>query len=128
MEGFKHKLSFEGGIARVYYFGKVVNQDIKDAHRDLRDRTEFYDSNSLIINLMDCCLEKVEVPGLVHVIAADLGASFSVKKLKVAFILQSNINMERTSEYINKSFMLLTPWEWRHFLTEEAALEWFAES
>lgn len=122
-----YSVSFDGNVARLDYTGDVSNDDIKDAHRELSSYDQFYHCRSLIINLLKCSLKHVDVPRLLPVVATDLGASRSVIKLKVAFIVECTVNMERTSEYINKSHKL-SPWEWRHFYCEENAQEWFAES
>lgn len=128
MQEKKYQLSVDNDVARIVYAGEIHNKDIENAHMDLRNDDSFLHCKALIIDLLNCTLEKVDVNGLLAVNATDLGASFAVTKLKVGFIVQCNINMERTSEFINKSIKLLSPWEWRHFQSEENALQWFGES
>lgn len=120
-----YNITFEDSTARIDYVGEITNEDIHKAHSKLSSYSEFYQVKFLIINVADCKLDRVAVPGLLPAIAIDLGASLSVKSLKVAFVLDSFVNMERTSEYINKSNSLLSPWEWRHFSSEEHAKKWF---
>ncbi|MEX0323863.1 MAG: hypothetical protein AB3N63_17015 [Puniceicoccaceae bacterium] len=123
-----YTLSFDGDIGRIRYFGQIHNEDIKKAHSELRDHVSFFQCKGLIIDLLDCNLEKVNVPGLLSVNVTDLGASLSVMSLRVAFVANSDLNMKRTSDFIIKSMKLMSPWEWRQFQSEENALEWFEEA
>ena len=118
-----YTISYQADTARVDYAGETTVEEIKDAHSEISEDMRFYECHHLILDVRDCNLSGVSVPELSSVVVSDLWASRRNKSLKVAFLIQSLVNMERTSEFINES--RISPWEWRQFESEERAMDWF---
>lgn len=117
-----YTINYSEKTARVVYTGETTVDEIRSAHFDLSGDERFYDCKNLILDVSNCNLEAVSVPNLITVIATDLGASKTLPSLKVAFLVKSYVNMEKTSEYINSSRN--SPWQFRLFENEEHASEW----
>ena len=118
-----YSISYRDNTARVDYTGANTVEEILQAHTDLAESEEFYECRNLVLDVSKCDLSGVSVADLFEVVASDLWTSRKIKSLKVAFLVQSFVNMEKTSEFINES--KVSPWEWRLFESEDRALAWF---
>ena len=112
-------ISYAGKTARLDDSEEANEEEIKNARFALNGNDRFYDCKNLIIDVTKCSLEHIQVTKLLVVVATDLGASRIVKSLIVAFLVQSLVNMERVSEYININKKNHSPWEMRLFESEE---------
>lgn len=111
-------------MARVDYFGDIVNSDIESARSDLNNDERFYSCNNLILDVSQCNLRQVNVPNLIVVVAVDLGASMSNKHLKVPMIANDPVNVAKVSEYIATS--CVSPWEYEIFASVNDASAWLS--
>ena len=59
----KYKVTWENKLVCVDYCGEIEIKDIEDAHFELNGDERFYDCNYLILNITNCNLDKVSVPG-----------------------------------------------------------------
>ena len=118
----KFSVTWSKGLVRVDYFGEITNEDIQRAHFKLNGDKRFYGCRSLILDVTQCSLEKVNVPELVLVIATDLGASETIKSMKVAMIVNDPVNVERVSDYIERS--KISPWLYKLFHSVSDAKQW----
>ena len=118
----KFSVSWSERLARVDYFGEITNEDIQRAHFKLNGDRRFYNCQRLILDVTECSLAKVNVPKLVLVIATDLGASKTIKSMKVAMIANDPDNIEKVSDYIEKS--RISPWVYKLFHSVSDARSW----
>ena len=106
------------------YSGEIENQDILKAHDELNKDERFYNCRQLILNITGCNLEKVSVPGLISVVAHELGAAHTNKSLKVAMIADNPVSIDRAGNYISLFEFYESPWEFRIFNSIDEASEW----
>ena len=108
----------------VDYFGEIDNNDIESAHFALNGDARFYDCHSLVLDISKCNMDRVEVDGLMRVIATDLGASQTTATLKVAMIAVDAQNIEKASRYIGQCREYDYPWHFQIFGSRGAAQRW----
>ena len=119
-----YSIQWEGNSVRVNYFGTIDNTDIENAHFSLNGDARFYDCRSLVLNLLECNMDDVDVDGLITIIATDLGAAETIKSLKVAMIADAPQNTEKASRYIDQCRRYGYPWDFELFSSMDAAHEW----
>ena len=118
----KYSVSYNGKEARIQYFGDITEEDVKQAHFDLSGDERFYDCQHLVLDVTDCSLKRISVDKLGIVIATDLGASKTIRSMKVAFIANTSTNIAKTSEFIKRSN--LSPWTMKVLKSYDDASEW----
>ncbi|MDJ0880416.1 MAG: hypothetical protein QNJ56_02100 [Gammaproteobacteria bacterium] len=109
---------------RVDYFGEINNKDIESAHYSLNGDERFYECKSLILDISKCNMDKVFVDDLITIIGTDLGASETIKSLKVAMIAVEEQNKHKASRYISKCRNFGYPWDFELFESSYAAQAW----
>lgn len=119
-----YSILWEEKSVRVNYFGRIDNKQIESAHFSLNGDARFYDCQSLVLDISDCNMDKVDVEGLLGIIATDLGASNTLSSLKVAMIAGAAQNTEKASRYIDLCRQCGYPWDFRLFNSLGAAREW----
>ena len=118
----KYSVSWSKGLARVDYFGEISNEDIESAHFELNGDRRFYDCRKLILDVTKCSLAKVKVSELTVVIATDLGASETIRSMRVAMIANDSTNTKKVSDYIARNE--ISPWKFKLFHSTSDAKEW----
>lgn len=106
----------------IDYFGAIDNKDIESAHFALNGDERFYECRSLILDISKCNMDQVVVDDLLRVVGTDLGASATIKTLKVAMIAVHPQNIHKASLYIESC--QISPWEFRLFNSMNEAREW----
>ena len=69
-------------------------------------------------------MDDVVVDDLLEVIATDLGASETIKFLKVAMIAKTTQNSEKASYYIDQCREYGFPWDFKLFNSRDTARAW----
>ena len=119
-----YSIIWEGRSVHVNYFGEINNQEIESAHFSLNGDARFYDCQSLVLDISECNMDDVDVDELLTIIATDLGASETIKDLKVAMIAVSTQNVEKASRYIDQCRRYGFPWDFKLFNSLDTAREW----
>ena len=109
---------------RVDYFGEIDNKDIESAHNELHGDGRFYNRRHLILDITKCNMEKVSESELTKVVAADLGASKTIKSLKVAMIANDPHSIEKVINYISQLRLHKSPWDFEIFNSINDANAW----
>jgi hypothetical protein len=117
-------IRWEERSVRVDYYGRINNQEIEKAHFSLNGDARFYDCKSLILDISRCNMDEVLVDGLINVVATDLGASETLRYLKVAMIAVCADNIAKASRYIEWCRSCGYPWQFELFASEIVAREW----
>ncbi len=110
--------------ARVNYSGAISNKDIESAHYSLNGDERFYDCHSLILDISKCNMDEVSIDDLLPVIGTDLGASETIKSLKVAMIAVEQQNKDKASRYMAMCRNFGYPWEFELFESINVAQAW----
>ncbi len=121
----KYSITWEDKLVRVDYSNDIENKDIESAHFKLSGDDRFYDCRFLILNILNCNLDKVSVKDLFLVIATDIGVSKTNSSLKVAMIATNPISIEKASNYIDHFRRVNSPWEFKILPSVNDAQEWF---
>jgi len=108
----------------IDYFGEINNKVIESAHFALNGDERFYECQSLILDISHCNMDKVSVDGLISIIGTDLGASETIKSLKVAMIAVEKQNKDKAGQYISICRKSGYPWEFKLFDTISTAQAW----
>ena len=120
----KYSVRWSQKSVQVEYSGDIDNKDIESAHFEMNGDARFYDCRSLILDITNCNMEKVSVPGLILVVATDLGASRTNKSLKVAMIANGPSSIKKASDYISQFQAVDSPWYFKIFDSVNDANEW----
>ncbi|MBX2849069.1 MAG: hypothetical protein KTR16_12160 [Acidiferrobacterales bacterium] len=119
-----YDILWQGKIAHVKYTGSVSNEDIEGAHFKLNGDGRFYDCKGLILDISDCNASPISVPDLTVVIATDLGASATIKTLKVAMVSNELEGQTKVSQYILRNREYNSPWDMKLFENADDAFSW----
>lgn len=99
----------------VDYFDEIDNDEIEFVHYTLAEDVRFANCRSLVLDISNCKMDKVDVDRLLKVIATDLGAAFANKSLKVAMVASDPQNIEKACLFISQCRQYRSPWEFELF-------------
>ena len=120
----KSKITWSTSLICVDYFGAIENSDIERVHFELSGDARFYECDGLILNLIACTLEQVSVPDLINVIATDIGASKTLRNLKVAFVITNQASIAKARDYIEQFRLFKSSWRFKITPSLEDAQQW----
>ena len=111
--------------AHIIYTGDINNEEIRRAHYEVNNDERFFDCPNLILDIINCKMDKVEVPQLIPVAGLDLGNLKMKDRLKITMLasIPENINKART--YLN--FFKKHTSKIRLFNSWDEALPWINE-
>ena len=103
-----YKINWDLKSAHIVYSGNIDNEEIKRAHYEVNNDIRFSECTNLVLDIMECNMDNVEVPKLIGVAGLDIGNLKMRDRHKITMLAKDPDNIKKAENYI-RLFKKITP-------------------